>query len=210
MKNSTNKVAWFVFAFMAIGVGLYPLGYLYYAFQDGEIALRLSKSQELLNSVLWNIGFYGHITFGGAALITGWSQFSEKLRKKRLSLHRKLGKVYALSVLVSGVCGVGIAFYATGGVITTLGFLGLGVVWLYTTFKAYNAIKKKDIVLHQGMMIYSYAACFAAVTLRIWLPLLTLTLGSFLPAYQLVAWLCWVPNMVFAYFWVRKKGIVLG
>lgn len=210
MKNTSNKVAWFVFAFMAIGVGLYPIGYLYYAFQDGEIALRLSKSQEVLESVIWNIGFYGHITFGGIALMIGWSQFSKRIRTKRLQLHKKLGKVYVLSVLISGVCGVYIAFYATGGWITSLGFLGLGMIWLYTTGKAYVAIKKGDLELHQGMMIYSYAACFAAVTLRIWLPLLTLAFGAFLPAYKIVAWLCWVPNMVFAYFWVRKKGIVLG
>jgi len=58
-------------------------------------------------------------------------------------------------------------------------------------------------------MIYSYAECFAAVTLRIWLPLLTLVLGEFLTAYRIVAWLCWVPNILFAYIWGRRKGITL-
>lgn len=210
MKNTSNRVAWFVFAFMAIGVSLYPLLYFYYAFQDVEIGLRQSKTIELLTSTLWNIGFYGHISFGGVALLTGWSQFSEKLRRKRLQLHRNLGKIYVVSVLISGLCGVCIAFYATGDYITMFGFLGLGVVWLYTTGSAYVAIRKGDVALHQGMMIYSYAACFAAVTLRIWLPLLTIAFGAFLPAYKVVAWLCWVPNIIFAYFWVRRKGIVLG
>ena len=59
-------------------------------------------------------------------------------------------------------------------------------------------------------MVYSYAACFAAVTLRIWMPLLVLAFGEFLPAYRVVAWLCWVPNLAFAFFWVRYKGISLG
>jgi len=49
-----------------------------------------------------------------------------------------------------------------------------------------------------------------AVTLRLWLPLLTIALGAFIPAYRIVAWLCWVPNMVFAYFWVKNKGLSLG
>lgn len=54
-------------------------------------------------------------------------------------------------------------------------------------------------------MIYSYAACFAAVTLRIWLPLLTAAfLGDFIKAYTIVAWLCWVPNIIVAYFIVRR------
>jgi uncharacterized membrane protein len=205
----TNKLAWFVFAFLAVGVSLYPLLYIYYAFQGVDIALRQSKSVELLGSTLWNVGFYGHIVFGGIALMTGWSQFSKKLRRKRLNLHRNLGKIYVFAALVSGVCGVYIAFYATGGWITILGFLGLGTIWLYTTITAYAAIRKKDLSLHQGMMIYSYAACFAAVTLRMWLPLLQLALGEFLLAYKIVAWLCWVPNIIFASTLVRKKRLPL-
>nr|WP_298999978.1 DUF2306 domain-containing protein [uncultured Allomuricauda sp.] len=205
--NTSNKVAWFVFAFLAIGVGLYPLLYLV---ADSKIGLLQSKSDELLANDLWNIGFYGHIIFGGVSLITGWSQFSQKLRRKRLQLHRNLGKIYVTAALVSGICGIYIGFYATGGPIASMGFVILGVIWLFTTIKAYIAIRNKDLSLHQGMMIYSYAACFAAVTLRIWLPVLTATIGNFIIAYRIVAWLCWVPNIVFAYFWVRKKGLQIG
>lgn len=207
MKNTTNKVAWFVFAFLAIGVGLYPL---LYVFVDGKIALLASKSDELLADVFWNIGFYGHILLGGVALMIGWVQFSEKIRSRNLSLHRNLGKLYVIAAVISGICGFYIAFNATGGLITTLGFMSLAIVWIFTTLKAYFAIRNGDIQLHQGMMIYSYAACFAAVTLRIWLPLLTAIIGDFTVAYRIVAWLCWVPNMVFAYFWVRRRGLIIG
>ncbi|MCL6265010.1 DUF2306 domain-containing protein [Flagellimonas myxillae] len=207
MSSSTrNKIAWVVFAFLAIGVGLYPV--LYWVNSE-PFGLLLSKTSALLESQLWNIGFYGHVTLGGVALLTGWSQFSKKIRARNLKLHRNLGKIYVVSVLISGICAVYIGFYATGGLIPALGFISLGVVWLYTTLKAYFAIRAKDLGLHQGMMIYSYAACFAAVTLRLWLPLLTMMFGEFLMAYKIVAWLCWVPNMIFAYFWVRKKGISL-
>ncbi|GAB4428835.1 MAG: hypothetical protein OHK0039_47410 [Bacteroidia bacterium] len=54
----------------------------------------------------------------------------------------------------------------------------------------------------------SYAACFAAVTLRLWLPILTALLGDFLPAYRIVAWLCWVPNLLVALaviWWQRRR-----
>lgn len=207
MKNTTNKVAWFVFAFLAIGVGLYPLLYF---FLDRKFGLLASKSEALLTDTLWNIGFYGHILLGGVALLIGWVQFSKKIRSRNLKLHQNLGRVYVIAALISGVCGIFIALNATGGLVTTIGFMGLGIVWVYTTSKAYLAIKKGDIPLHQGMMIYSYAACFAAVTLRIWLPLLTIFFGDFESAYRIVAWLCWVPNMIFAYFWVRKKGLIIG
>ena len=207
--GNTNKLVWFIFAFLAIGVSLYPLLYLYFAFQEGEAGIRLSKNQVLIKSVFWNIGFYGHIIFGGVALMTGWSQFSKRIRQRRLLLHRALGKIYVASVLISGCCAIGIGFFATGGWISALGFISLGVIWLYTTWSAYSAIRKKDISLHQGMMIYSYAACFAAVTLRIWLPLLQFGFGDFLVAYKLVAWLCWLPNIIFARFLVRKKRLPL-
>ena len=207
--SNTRKIAWFVFAFLAIGVGLYPLLYVYFGIQGIDVALRQSKSAVLLGNTLWNIGFYGHIVFGGIALLTGWSQFSKKLRNKRLQLHRNLGKVYVGAVLISGICAVGIGIFATGGWVPSLGFVLLGLVWLYTTIAAYRAIRKKDLNLHQGMMIYSYAACFAAVTLRLWLPLLQFAFGEFLLAYKIVAWLCWVPNLIFASVLVRKKRLLL-
>jgi dolichyl-phosphate-mannose--protein O-mannosyl transferase len=54
------------------------------------------------------------------------------------------------------------------------------------------------------MMIYSYAACFAAVTLRIWLPLLIMIFGDFIIAYTIVAWMCWIPNLIVARLITRK------
>ncbi|WP_293302114.1 DUF2306 domain-containing protein [Allomuricauda sp.] len=201
-----NRVAWIVFALLAIGIGLYPLAYV---FSSGDFGLLAGKTKELLANQIWRTAFYGHISFGGLALLMGWSQFSKSLRSKHLKLHRTLGKIYVGSAFISGTCGVYLGFFATGGIVPALGFIGLGLIWLYTTGRAYVAIRKKDLSLHQGMMIYSYAACFAAVTLRIWLPILTLIFGEFLIAYKIVAWLCWVPNMVFAHLWVRRKGLTL-
>ncbi len=201
-----NKVAWVVFVFLAIGIGLYPLIYL---FATEEFGLLLSKSNEVLSSEVWRVAFYGHIGLGGIALLSGWSQFIKKLRAKHLNLHRNLGRIYVFSALVSGLCSIYLGFFATGGIVPSLGFISLGVIWLFTTLRAYIAVKNKDLSLHQGLMIYSYAACFAAVTLRIWLPLLTIIFGEFLLAYKMVAWLCWVPNMVFAYFWVQRKGLTI-
>lgn len=202
-----NKVAWVVFVLLAIGIGLYPLIYIFAA---EDFGLLMNKSNDLLSNTVWKMAFYGHISFGGVALLIGWSQFVRKLRTKRLNLHRNLGKIYVTSALVSGLCGVYLGFFATGGIVSSLGFICLGLIWLFTTIRAYIAVKNNDLSLHQGMMIYSYALCFAAVTLRIWLPLLTIIWGEFLLAYKIVAWLCWVPNIVFAHLWVRKKGLNLA
>ena len=110
------------------------------------------------------------------------------------------------AVLLSGIAGLGIAFFATGGIIPALGFGGLAILWLYTTSNAYTSIKKIDIDAHQRWMIRSYALCFAAVTLRLYLPLFTgLMHMDFIPAYKIIAWLCWVPNILIAEIFIVRR-----
>jgi len=197
-----KKASWIVLGILATCIGLYPIIYFLI---DRQFGLLGSKSEELLSDTIWNTGFYGHIILGGLALLIGWLQFSEKIRIYNIGLHRKIGITYVIAVLISGVCGLYIGFYATGGIVSQLGFISLGLVWLSTTIIAFNAAKNSNINLHEKMMIYSYAACFAAVTLRIWLPMLTtLFEGDFIKAYRIVAWLCWVPNIIFAYFIINK------
>ena len=196
-----NKVSIIILGFFAIFIGLYPITYFVL---DGPTGLLEGKPSELLESITWNTGFYAHIIFGGISLLVGWSQFSKKLRTRRIKLHRNLGKVYVISVLISSLAGIYIGFSATGGPIAKLGFICLGIVWFYTTLQAYLKVRSGKIDVHQVFMIYSFAACFAAVTLRLWLPALIALFGDFIPAYRLVSWLCWVPNLVVAYFIVRK------
>jgi len=197
-----KKASWITIGILSTLVGLYPIIYF---LNNRRFGLLSSKSVELLNDNLWNIAFYGHITFGGLALLIGWLQFSNTLRVKKTELHRILGKIYVISVLISGICGLFIALNATGGIISILGFFTLGLTWLTTTILGFKAIKKGNIKSHEKFMIFSYAACFAAVTLRVWLPLLTIAIGEFNSAYRIVAWLCWVPNLIVAFLIVRNK-----
>jgi len=198
-----KKASWFIFGFLCIVIGLYPLMYILVGisfFIENNVGFLSTKTSEVLNSTFWNVCFLGHIIFGGVALLIGWIQFSEKIRVKRLRLHRNAGKVYIISVFVSGICGLYIAFFATGGIISSLGFASLAIIWLTTTALALNFVRKGNIDLHQKMMTFSYAACFSAVTLRIWLPLLTISIGEFDHAYRIVAWLSWIPNIIVAHF----------
>ena len=138
-------------------------------------------------------------------MLIGWLQFNDKLRTRNAKLHRIIGKVYIISVLLSSVASFCIAFYATGGIMASLGFISLALIWFFTTMDAYLSIRNGKVHRHQKMMIYSYAACFAAVTLRIWLPLLNAYFGDFATAYRIVAWLCWVPNILVAYIIINRK-----
>ncbi|MEP7109742.1 MAG: DUF2306 domain-containing protein [Ferruginibacter sp.] len=197
----TQKISKIVIALLAILIGLYPGIYF---FKERKFGLLSSKSNELLANTLWNTAFYTHITLGGIALLIGWLQFNSKLRLRNLSMHRSIGKIYIVSVLISSLASIGLGFFATGGVISSTGFICLGIIWFSTTLLAYLKIKNMQVEQHRRLMIYSYAACFAAVTLRIWLPLLIILFGDFIVAYSIVAWLCWVPNLLVANLIVRK------
>lgn len=193
---------WTVFAFFSIVIGLYPFVYLLVDMQQGFLA---SKPQELLQSQIWYGAFYQHIFLGAIALLSGWTQFNKRIRNKNLSLHRTLGKIYLVAVILSGLAGLYLALFANGGIVSTIGFSGLAVGWLFTSAQAYFHIREKNIDQHQYWMIRSYALCWAAVTLRIWLPLFQFVLNiEFLTAYRIIAWLCWVPNVLIAELIVRN------
>jgi len=196
-----KRLGWVVFAFFAMSIGLYPIIYLLISETFGLLS---SKSTELLNSDLWNWAFYQHILLGGIALLTGWSQFNQRLRNRYLSIHRSLGKIYVIACILSGSAGLYLSFYATGGLVASLGFGGLAIAWLISTLKAFLSIRNKEIDKHQQWMIRSYALTFAAVTLRIYLPLSQIVQIEFIAAYRVIAWLCWVPNLLVAEWMVSQ------
>ena len=201
MKKIITRTSWWIFGSLCILVGLYPLIYFLI---DRHFGLLSSKTQEVLNDQIWNTAFYGHIVLGGAALLIGWTQFSSRLRRRRIRLHRTIGKTYIIAAVISGICGIYIAQFATGGITNKIGFSLSGLVWLATTLVAYNAIRKGNIKAHQNYMLYSYAVCFSAVTLRIWLPILIAITGEFNLAYLIVGWLSWVPNLAVAYLIISR------
>ncbi len=61
--------------------------------------------------------------------------------------------------------------------------------------------------LHRIWMIRSAGLTFAGVTLRLWLPAQLIFGVPFDVAYQVVAWVCWVPNLIVAEYFVRKLKV---
>ncbi len=202
MKKVVFIILWVLFGGLSILVSFYPIAYLV---ADKPIALLLSKTAELLSDNFYMICFYLHIIFGGIALLIGWIQFSKKFRLKYMNIHRWIGKVYIASVLISGIPGFYIALHASGGLSPKLGFSIGAVLWVIITYLGYTTVRKGNIEAHKKWMMYSYAGTFGAVTLRIWLPLLMVTMGGFVPAYKIVAWLSWVPNMIVVYFILKRQ-----
>ncbi|MFD2568153.1 DUF2306 domain-containing protein [Pseudotenacibaculum haliotis] len=202
MKKVVKIILWILFGSLSIFFSFHPVKYF---LADKPILLLLSKPVTLLSSNFYMICFYLHIVFGGIALLIGWIQFSEKFRRKYMNIHRLIGKIYITSVLISGIPGFYIALHATGGLSPKLGF-GIGaILWVVLAVLGYTTIRKGNVAAHKKYMMYNYAGTFGAVTLRLWLPLLIMVFGGFIAAYQIVAWLSWVPNMIVVYFILKTK-----
>lgn len=150
------------------------------------------------------LALYAHIGVAPVALAIMPVQFSARIRLGRPVLHRWLGRIYAIAILISGVAGLSLAINSSAGVLAATGFGLLAVLWLITTARAVWLAMKRRIAEHQVWMVRSAALTFAAVTLRLYLPLLTAAFG-FDTGYPPVAWLCWVPNLIVAEWWLARR-----
>lgn len=199
-----RKASWGLMTFLAIGVGGY--------------ALAMSLMPELRQDFVANmfrdhtLSAWAHLMGGGIALITGAFQFSKKLRSSKPAVHRWMGRLYVLCCLASGLSALHMALTTPGGLAAQFGFALLAIAWLMSTAMAVIRIRQRNVLLHQQWMVRSYALTLAAVSLRIYLPL---ALGNGMPfesVYPAIAWLCWVPNLVIAewfimpLFMARKPG----
>ncbi len=148
-----------------------------------------------------------HIFGSTLALFLGCWNFVGKIRDKYPSLHRWVGRIYLVGVLIGGVAGFYLGLTAFGGLPTQTGFVLLAMLWLSTGIMAYLRIRQGNFEAHREWMIRNYALTFAAVTLRIWLPTFLALDFTFNESYTTVAWLSWIPNLLIAEL-IIKNGKV--
>ncbi len=153
------------------------------------------------------LAFYAHVGLAPLALALTPFQLSTGLRRRRPGLHRWMGRVSALAILLSGLGGLVMAARTEAGPVAALGFGTLAVVWLgCAAMGVWHAINGR-IGEHRRWMIRTAALTFGAVTLRLQIPLATVVLGlPFEDAYPAIAWLAWVPTLVVAEWRLRRRG----
>jgi hypothetical protein len=154
---------------------------------------------------------------GGAMLALGLGpfQFVSRIRTRWPRVHRVMGRLYLLGCLAGGIGGLLLAPTAHGGMVASLGFAGLAICWLVTGAVALRMILLGRVPDHRRWMIRSFALTFAAVTLRLMLGVYGGLAGAdivhigFTSAYVVVAWLCWVPNLLVA-LWFTRRPVSVG
>jgi len=203
---------WILLAFPAFF--LFYTTALYWSFRT-DINFLLAK-QDLIHYWPWMAAFYVHITGGMLSLVTGPVQFIKKSRSRRPAFHRNVGKIYLVAILLlAGPTGLFMAFFANGGFWAGMGFALLSLLWWGSTWLAYQKARTRDFAAHRRWMIRSYAFTFAAVMLRLWVPILSYGI-SFTPyslEHQTVvvatAWLSWIPNLAFVevLLWIQASTV---
>ena len=140
-----------------------------------------------------------HIFAAAFALALGGFQFSRRIRARWPRVHRLMGRLYlGVGVGIGGLAGLYVALDGYGGPVANAGFTMLALVWLFTGYRAYAAIRAGEVARHREWMMRNWALTLAAVTLRIYMPLGAALGIDFATAYAVIAWLCWVPNLAVA------------
>jgi len=144
-----------------------------------------------------------HAAAGAGALLFGTIQFSIRLRARFPKAHRRLGRLYVGACIGGGVAGLALAAGATGSA-STIGFGALALAWIGATCLAWRRALQGRFGAHRAWMLRSFALTLSAVTLRLYLPLAFVLPFPFAATYGAIAFLCWVPNLLFAEIWLRK------
>lgn len=148
-----------------------------------------------------------HASAAATALLVGVAQLLPLVRRRWPRIHRWTGRIYVIGCLAGGVSGLVLSVGVSAGPIAAAGFGTLGVLWIYVTTQGWLAARRRCWGQHRRWMVRSYALTFAAVTLRLYLPLAVFASihgYDFMVAYRAIAWLAWVPNAIVAELYVRR------
>lgn len=192
-------MAWFFILMVTITLKYIPF--------NSKAAFLQIKQTEVLGIKPYLYIFYIHVYSAIFCLIAGFTQFNSFILKNHTRLHRYIGKFYVLIVLIlAAPSGFYIGLYANGGLYSKISFVFLSLLWFYFTYKGFIEIKSGRVNSHKNFMLRSFALTFSAITLRLWKVILVYL---FHPApmdlYQLIAWLGWIPNLIFVEFYILKQ-----
>lgn len=166
----------------------------------------LQIKQQYLGIKHWEWAFWIHVFTSMVPLLAGFTQFAPEVLKKWPPVHRAMGRIYVISVcLVTGPASLIMAFYANGGLTSRIAFITLALLWLGTTAMGWRTALQRDWQNHRAWIIRSYALTLSAITLRAWKYAIVFAFEPRpMDVYRIVAWLGFVPNLIFAEWLIRR------
>jgi uncharacterized membrane protein len=144
-----------------------------------------------------------HLVGGIVAIMVGLAQIWLGLSNRTNTLHRVLGKIYGVAVLIGSLAGFYLALTIPGHLPYSAGLFMLDVAWVLTTGMALYAIRTRRIEQHREWMLRSYTVTFAFVTYRLvsdslrrWIHVPEDPLADDIDT--LMAWACWAVPLLLA------------
>lgn len=158
-----KRSLWWLVALLALAIAGFSVPpYLMYDANASRIPLNLAVPSHML----W---LSAHAVPAALALALGPLQFVPALRARHPVLHRYLGSIYLVCVLIGGIAATAAALVSTSGLTAQAGLLFLAVAWLCSGGCAYAAARNGRYAEHRIWMIRNYALTFSAVPLRLFL-----------------------------------------
>ena len=195
MNSKVSAGVWGLVALLSVGVAVYSYRYLL-----PQIPLLPADVGKNLMRHPWLVV---HAGLAATALIVGPFQFVTRLRTSWPRAHRWMGRIYVFACIFAGFAGLPLALGTDAGPIATAGFSLLDLIWIGCTAQALRMAMTGRYVEHRRWMIRSFALTFAAVTLRLQLPIAPILGYPFMYGYRAASWMAWIPNLMAAELYLR-------
>jgi uncharacterized membrane protein len=145
---------------------------------------------------------FAHGIPGALALFLGVFQFSSRLRRRYLWLHRAMGRIYVGSVAIAAPVAILVAI-SLPVVTLTMASVVQASCWLMTTATALYCIRRGKIQQHREWMMRSYpfAAVFVVVRTIVAIPPIARMgeIGLATVVWSVIATACFLPSFVIAW-----------
>jgi hypothetical protein len=134
-----------------------------------EVPLFRSSSPHREHLLTQSVFLIPHAVSGSAAFLTGPLQFSTRLRRANLRLHRILGKAYVIAVFISVPCALLLGNALPNPLIIAAD--SQAVLWFICTLAAFVTARNRQVAQHRVWMIRSYSVTLVFFTSRVLIPI---------------------------------------
>ena len=132
-----------------------------------------------------------HLIGGSLALLLGPFQFIGWIRRRYVKVHRWMGRLYLMGVLVGSVGAFYMALWVTPIKAFGVALLYLMVAWVVTSGMAYLSALRRQFAAHKEWAIRSYVVTFAFVLFRLLVDLNVYSRLGIEMELVMAVWLAW-------------------
>lgn len=109
-----------------------------------------------------------HALPGVFFMLIGPLQFVQRLRSKYMNLHRWMGRLFMISCMLIGLSGITIAItFPYAGLSEQLAIYFYAIAFLFSLYKSYYHVKRKEIALHREWIIRVFSIGLGISLIRI-------------------------------------------